>query len=308
MQKGERRMRTRSQKMTGFTLIELLVVIAIIAILAAILFPVFAKAREKARQTTCESNMKQIGLAVLQYNQDNDEVMPSATYGNPSGCWTYYSWRFAIYPYIKATGVYTCPSNTNINLDYLSTSDCTNKLYGIGTGSGGGLIDDYVANANNGRSSNYGGVRQYPGFCTGNCNNPGDGPIGNTVQSSASGSDFNTAVSTVPLISSPAQCIMFLEEAPGHQQDYLDISNSGFTGQLYAGHTENTNYAFCDGHVKSMTPYNTLCKADGGTSSTNLWTKDGYCFTDCTSDGHCNNPNDVNAAKSILSAAVTAYQ
>src|ERR1700722_16915261 len=64
-------------KRTGFTLIELLVVIAIIAILAAILFPVFAAAREKARQTSCASNLKQIGLAILQYAQDYDELYPA---------------------------------------------------------------------------------------------------------------------------------------------------------------------------------------------------------------------------------------
>ncbi|MFH1910322.1 MAG: prepilin-type N-terminal cleavage/methylation domain-containing protein, partial [bacterium] len=69
----------------GFTLIELLVVIAIIAILAAILFPVFAKAREKARQTSCLSNLKQIDLAVLQYAQDYDEMMPrSCGYTTPA--------------------------------------------------------------------------------------------------------------------------------------------------------------------------------------------------------------------------------
>ena len=82
----------------GFTLIELLVVI--IAILAAILFPVFQKVRENARRTACLSNMKQIGLSVLQYNQDNDEKGPNGTdpYGRCSG------WAWQVYTYTKSTG------------------------------------------------------------------------------------------------------------------------------------------------------------------------------------------------------------
>jgi len=82
----------------GFTLIELLVVI--IAILAAILFPVFQKVRENARRTACLSNMKQIGLSVLQYNQDNDEKGPNGTdpYGRCSG------WAWQVYTYAKSTG------------------------------------------------------------------------------------------------------------------------------------------------------------------------------------------------------------
>ncbi len=92
------------QKKKGFTLIELLVVIAIIAILAAILFPVFAQAREKARQTSCLSNEKQIGLAYIQYTQDNDEYYPSTVnYGS--------SWVHEVYPYVKSTGVFTCPDD-----------------------------------------------------------------------------------------------------------------------------------------------------------------------------------------------------
>ena len=86
----------------GFTLIELLVVIAIIAILAAILFPVFARAREKARQSSCLSNVKQLMLAVQQYAQDYDERMPG--HGNSP------QWPGQIFPYVKNAHVYACPS------------------------------------------------------------------------------------------------------------------------------------------------------------------------------------------------------
>src|SRR5579872_7119000 len=96
----------------GFTLIELLVVIAIIAILAAILFPVFAKVREKARQTSCLSNEKQLGLGILQYTQDNDEsFMPS---DNGAVGMNGHGWASRIYPYVKSTGVYSCPDDTYV--------------------------------------------------------------------------------------------------------------------------------------------------------------------------------------------------
>src|SRR4028119_422853 len=72
----------RKQYRAGFTLIELLVVIAIIAILAAILFPVFARARENARRASCQSNLKQLGLAFAQYTQDYDEMLPNAVDGS----------------------------------------------------------------------------------------------------------------------------------------------------------------------------------------------------------------------------------
>ena len=93
----------------GFTLIELLVVIAIIAILAAILFPVFAKAREKARQSSCLSNTKQVGLAIMQYAQDYDERLPAMRY-MINGSWL--TWVAAVMPYTKNEQVFRCPSQS----------------------------------------------------------------------------------------------------------------------------------------------------------------------------------------------------
>ncbi len=103
----------------GFTLIELLVVIAIIAILAAILFPVFARARAKARQASCQSNLKQIGTAILMYCQDYDERMPwlYVNTGNdarvidgwPGNTGRYITWAEQAYPYVKNSQAYQCP-------------------------------------------------------------------------------------------------------------------------------------------------------------------------------------------------------
>src|SRR6202044_1664058 len=98
----------------AFTLIELLVVIAIIAILAAILFPVFAAAREKARQTTCSINEKQIALAILQYVQDYDENPPCGQLpfnGTTSPASIGDGWGAQVYPYIKSVAIFTCPDN-----------------------------------------------------------------------------------------------------------------------------------------------------------------------------------------------------
>ncbi len=106
---------SKKVKSNGFTLIELLVVIAIIAILAAILFPVFQKVRENARRSACLSNEKQLGLAIIQYQQDADEKFPCGTlpalenpshnYGGGAG------WAGEVYSFVKSTGVYVCPDD-----------------------------------------------------------------------------------------------------------------------------------------------------------------------------------------------------
>src|SRR5437870_8136292 len=92
----------------GFTLIELLVVIAIIAILAAILFPVFAQVREKARMSACLSNMRQIGSALMMYAQDYDETFPRDFFMDKEPI---YVWKNAIRSYLKSLDVLMCPSN-----------------------------------------------------------------------------------------------------------------------------------------------------------------------------------------------------
>src|SRR6476646_9508495 len=98
----------------GFTLIELLVVIAIIAILAAILFPVFGRARENARRSSCQSNLKQIGLGVIQYTQDYDERMPTNSLGiGPSI--QIVIWPQMVQPYLKSTQIFQCPSDSDLS-------------------------------------------------------------------------------------------------------------------------------------------------------------------------------------------------
>jgi len=100
----------------GFTLIELLVVIAIISLLAAILFPVFERIRDKARAATCQSNLKQLGLGFLQYIEDNDGSIPVGDDDTPYPTQGYGGggWAGQIYTYVKAEGVFACPSQSNV--------------------------------------------------------------------------------------------------------------------------------------------------------------------------------------------------
>ena len=118
-----------TQPRQAFTLIELLVVIAIIIILAAILFPVFERARENARRASCQSNLKQVGLGMIQYSQDYDEQLIASTYSDTS------RWMDVVQPYTKSTQVFTCPSDSKSKAFVPNTprADANTGSYAINT-------------------------------------------------------------------------------------------------------------------------------------------------------------------------------
>jgi len=127
----------------AFTLIELLIVIAIIALLAAILFPVFGRARENARRSACQSNLKQWGLAFMQYNQDYDERFPPMGYEGLSVITVPNRWYNAIAAYTKSTGIQACPSDAsamnNVNLPDANNNPVGRFSY---------LANDFLGGAN----------------------------------------------------------------------------------------------------------------------------------------------------------------
>jgi prepilin-type N-terminal cleavage/methylation domain-containing protein/prepilin-type processing-associated H-X9-DG protein len=261
---------TKISKSRGFTLIELLVVIAIIAILAAILFPVFARAREKARQTSCASNENQIGLALLQYAQDYDETMIEPAFGapGPSDAVNNYKWMDAIYPYVKSTGVFNCPDDGN------TVNFHGPYVYRTGTHYGSYAIN--MAYADCGITSLYG----YPAAAATGCGVNGvSGPSSRTSQIMAALGDTSTGAQLVNLskLEKPAGTIWVMEGVPDtyfaavynanqiggptlqytatsippNMQAAGNAANYG-DGGLLAWHTGFTNALYCDGHVKSI--------------------------------------------------------
>ena len=223
----------------AFTLIELLVVIAIIAILAAILFPVFARARENARRASCQSNLKQIGLGVLQYMQDYDESMPPTyvgsdyTYNNPST--NSYKWMDACYPYIKSEQVFVCPSDTiNPPYTYYKNLTAQSKNYG-----------SYVANeayyvAGDNRTAPFGGSGA-PTIRTAQITQPAETAMVLEAYCPVYGYEFYTtdANPSGPTAYNSTPAILANVNSSGNQY-------------ILARHLETTNVLWCDGHVKSL--------------------------------------------------------
>lgn len=225
----------------GFTLIELLVVIAIIAILAAVLFPVFAKAREKARQTGCADNMKQLGLGIMQYVQDNDEYFPSgyvstSSIGKPAA-----GWAGSVQPYIKSTGLMKCPD------------DSTTATVGVPI--------SYALNSNLAGAQSHGSIASLTAPTstvlsfevandTSDITKIDEGIGVSNAPCSAVGNGLDLRLYSACRISD--QALGIATYATGYLHNYGG-TNSQFPSDK-GRHTDGSNFLLCDGHVKWFRP------------------------------------------------------
>ena len=252
------------RRKTGFTLIELLVVIAIIAILAAILLPVFAAARERARASSCASNLKQIGLACIQYSQDFDESMiPAYNFDVElvGGSWVTIGpanfWPALCLPYVKSQAVFNCPDSS------INTWDWT--CGGPGT-SCGGQYNEYLMNSSydvSGNSSygapsssfskNYGqNYLQVMGKITSPATTvwvlEGISTFGGPAKRGYA--EFNAGDAWTTMTAAAAWA-----GGPADQNSFTvltDSSNPNYYGEFIGRHSSGTNLLWVDGHVKAM--------------------------------------------------------
>ncbi len=232
-------------KNKGFTLIELLVVIAIIAILAAILFPVFAKVREKARQTSCASNLKQLGLGFTQYIEDYDEKYPTGGY-QVFGLSFGDGWAGKIYPYVKSTGVFKCPD------DSTTIVSGTPTLYPVSYGLN---FDITRTDANNGSLAALTAPTQTVELFE------VTGQTANLLDPVEGGSNWESQVGngvTFVYIKGDGTSGDCCHAASGIKYDTGLFDNATFDATQFVAltgrHTNGSNYLLADGHVKWLQP------------------------------------------------------
>lgn len=257
----------------GFTLIELLIVIAIIAILAAILFPVFSRAREGARRTTCASNLKQIGVGMLMYTQDYDERLPLLlNVGAPQA--QLETWRMRIQPYIKSQELVVCKSNPAYNLGF-------KESYNVSPGNNilGPIPSSYTAAVQGlaGQSSTLDGSA-FPV-------DPNASPV--VTRNLSEIANTSQSILVIECTSSSYRFIIDTGSGSGNAGFKTDpptqVSCSSTTastscnneGALFSGHLGTSNFLFADGHVKALKPLATITVAEGGSGSVNMWLRNG---------------------------------